>query len=84
MGVVVNGFNLSTGEGGQRWVEEWVQTGEYLCFLASLVYIANSRLVQPNEILERVDAEKWEQGSKERKEDGKKTLQIRARAKAWL
>lgn len=52
----------------------------YLCSLASLVYIANSRLVRANETLDRVDEEKWKQGSKERRE-GRKTLQIRAREK---
>lgn len=49
----------------------------YLCSLASLVYIANSRLVRANETPDRVDEEKWKQGSKERRE-GRKTLRIRA------
>lgn len=57
MGVVVNDFNPST-----RWGEG------YLCSLASLVYIANSRLVRANEAPDRVAEEKWKQGSKERRE----------------
>lgn len=44
----------------------------YLCSLASLVYIANSRLVRANETPDRVAEEKWKQGSKERRE-GRKT-----------
>lgn len=71
MGVVVNDFNLSA--------RKWVQTGGYLCSLASIVYIA-----WDNETLERVCEEKWEEGGKERREGRKKTLQIRARGKTQL